>query len=296
MPVSSCSAPIGRCTATQLVESCERSCSSVRKKSARSRSSMFTKTTRDEPELVGEAPGAGRSHLDAHDAADRDERSFHDPGGAAQLALEAGSPGTSTRLTLRSCQSCARATSRSRADACARPRRSRRRSCPPRPAEPVDRAGLEEQRLDERRLPGPAVADDGDVADLGGLGHGRVSPPLDVANRSAFANCSAEERRRIRPSSSAPAASRADGSAVSPVAPGLQAQDRLRVELRHARLGDPEHLPDLTERELLVVVERDDELLPLGEVARSPRRAPRAPRSARARSPGRAPSRPRSCR
>jgi len=34
-------------------------------------------------------------------------------------------------------------------------------------------AGLEEERLDERRLSRPAVTDDADVADLGGLGHGR---------------------------------------------------------------------------------------------------------------------------
>src|SRR5215216_851125 len=47
--------------------------------------------------------------------------------------------------------------------------------------------------------------------------------------------------------------------------PGLQAEDRLRVELRDTGLGDAEHLPDLAERELLVVVERDDELLSLGE-------------------------------
>ena len=49
MPVSSCSTPIGRCTATHCVESCVRSPSSVRKKSARSRSSMFTMTTRARP-------------------------------------------------------------------------------------------------------------------------------------------------------------------------------------------------------------------------------------------------------
>jgi hypothetical protein len=37
-------------------------------------------------------------------------------------------------------------------------------------AETVDRAGLEEHRLHQRRLPGAAVAGDGDVADLAGLG------------------------------------------------------------------------------------------------------------------------------
>src|SRR5688572_11303159 len=34
--------------------------------------------------------------------------------------------------------------------------------------------GLEEERLDERHLSSPAVTDHGDVADLGGLGHGRA--------------------------------------------------------------------------------------------------------------------------
>ena len=36
-------------------------------------------------------------------------------------------------------------------------------------AQPVRLPGLEEHRLDERGLPGPAVSDDGDVADLPGL-------------------------------------------------------------------------------------------------------------------------------
>ena len=45
----------------------------------------------------------------------------------------------------------------------------------------------------------------------------------------------------------------------------LQAQHRLRVQLRDARLGHPEHLADLAQRQLLVVVERDDELLALGQ-------------------------------
>ena len=42
IPVTSCSAPIGRWMATHCGKSCARSASSVRKKSARSRSSMFT--------------------------------------------------------------------------------------------------------------------------------------------------------------------------------------------------------------------------------------------------------------
>src|SRR5205085_1974352 len=45
----------------------------------------------------------------------------------------------------------------------------------------------------------------------------------------------------------------------------LEAQDRLRVELGDAGLGDAEHLPNLAERQLLVVVERHHELLALGQ-------------------------------
>src|SRR5262245_19754651 len=37
----------------------------------------------------------------------------------------------------------------------------------------------------------------------------------------------------------------------------LEAENRLRMELRDAGLGDPEHLADLAEGELLVVVEGD---------------------------------------
>jgi hypothetical protein len=42
-------------------------------------------------------------------------------------------------------------------------------------AEAVRLAGLEEQRLGERRLSRPAVADDGDVADLAGLQHSHAT-------------------------------------------------------------------------------------------------------------------------
>src|SRR3954452_24206019 len=45
--------------------------------------------------------------------------------------------------------------------------------------------------------------------------------------------------------------------------PRTEAQHGLRVQLADARLGDAEDLPDLPERQVLVVVERDDELLAL---------------------------------
>src|SRR4051794_22141995 len=45
----------------------------------------------------------------------------------------------------------------------------------------------------------------------------------------------------------------------------LQAENRLRVELRDPGLGDAQHLADLAEGQLFVVVERDHELLALGQ-------------------------------
>src|SRR5579884_2322849 len=44
---------------------------------------------------------------------------------------------------------------------------------------------------------------------------------------------------------------------------GAQLQDGLRVHLADPALGDAEHLPDLGQREAFVVVEGDDDLLPL---------------------------------
>src|SRR3954454_12525235 len=52
---------------------------------------------------------------------------------------------------------------------------------------------------------------------------------------------------------------------VVPLQPRLEPQHRLRVELGNARLGDAEDLADLSQRQVLVVVERDHELLALGQ-------------------------------
>ena len=48
--------------------------------------------------------------------------------------------------------------------------------------------------------------------------------------------------------------------------PGPQVQHGLGVDLRHPALAHPEHPADLGERETLVVVQRQDELLPLGQL------------------------------
>ena len=47
--------------------------------------------------------------------------------------------------------------------------------------------------------------------------------------------------------------------------PGAKAEHGLRVQLRDARLGHPEHLADLAQGEVLVVVEGDHQALALGQ-------------------------------
>src|SRR5438477_2073047 len=123
--------------------------------------------------LLGPLPGAGRLHLDAHDGADHNERSLDDPQRGDHVALEAWVAGRVDQVDLA-------ALPLEMAE-----RRGQRhlplvvvvvpvagRIAGLDRAEPVDRAGLEEHRLDERGLTRRAVADDGDVADLSGLdGH-----------------------------------------------------------------------------------------------------------------------------
>ncbi len=126
-----------------------------------------------EAELVGELPRARRTHLDAHDRGDGHERALDDTRGAAQLALERRIAGNVDEVDLPVLPLGVLERHRDGELPLVlvlvgvRDRRARFDR-----AEPVDLARLEEERLDERRLSRPAVADDGDVADLCGLGHG----------------------------------------------------------------------------------------------------------------------------
>ena len=93
------------CTATHFVESWLRSASSVRKKSARSRSSMLTKMTRARPSSSAsfqarEVPTSTPMTADTVTSAPSTTRAAH-----RSSPWNAGSPGTSIRLTFRSCHS-----------------------------------------------------------------------------------------------------------------------------------------------------------------------------------------------
>ena len=110
-----------------------------------------------EIEIGGAVPHAARAHLDPHHAADDDERALDDAEGVdevdlAPLPVRVADRGGERHLPLVLLVVPVR-DGRALLDR----------------AEPVDGAGLEEDRLNERRLPGSAMADDGDVANLPGL-------------------------------------------------------------------------------------------------------------------------------
>jgi hypothetical protein len=151
-----------------------------------------------DPELVGPLPDARRADLDAHDAAEHEERALDHPERAARLALEARVAGHVDQVELPALVLRVRERERDRHPALllvvvpvgdGRARVDR--------PQPVRLARLVEQRLDERRLARPAVSDDGDVADLSRLerGHarlllgsrwrGRIVTPGRAATRSA---------------------------------------------------------------------------------------------------------------
>ena len=120
-----------------------------------------------EVELVGALPDARRLDLDAHDGARDDERALDHAQCSDRVAAEARVARGVDQVDLAALP-------------LAVAERGGQRHLPAllvlvpvggrRPlldgAEPIDRAGLEQHRLDERGLPRAAVADDGDVADL----------------------------------------------------------------------------------------------------------------------------------
>ncbi len=125
-------------------------------------------------------PHAPGSHLHAHDGADHDQRTVGHRQAGDRIALEAGITGRVDEVDLPVLPLGVRERGRERhlpallvlvpvGDGVARLDGS----------EPVRSARLEEHRLHERRLPGPAVTDDGDVADLPWIEgrHGLRIPP-----------------------------------------------------------------------------------------------------------------------
>ena len=139
-----------------------------------------------EIELVGQPPGARRPDLDAHHGRHRYECTLDDARGTAELTLEGRVTGDVDEIDLPVLPLGVLERHRDRklplVLVLVRVGDGRTRLDGP---EAVDLARLEEERLDERRLSRPAVADDGDVADPCGLGHGRVLLLDAVSGREA---------------------------------------------------------------------------------------------------------------
>ncbi len=66
-------------------------------------------------------------------------------------------------------------------------------------SEPVRRAGLEQHRLDQRRLSRPAVTDDGDVANLPGLDRHEALPPRQGPAVAGILNYDSNPARAVVP-------------------------------------------------------------------------------------------------
>ena len=128
---------------------------------------MFTKTSARQPEPLGELPRPPGADLDAHHPAHHEQRALDDPEGAAHLPLEARVAGDVEEVELAPLPLGVDERERDRELALVLvvvPVRDGRARFDR--AQPVDLTGLEEQRLDERRLARAAMADDSDVAEL----------------------------------------------------------------------------------------------------------------------------------
>ena len=121
--------------------------------------------------LLRARPDLRRVDLDAHHAAQHDERALDDAERRERVGLEAGVARAVDQVDLPvvPVEMEQRAGERHRAPLLAVIPVGGGRALLHRP-EPVDLARLEQHGLRERGLPDPAVADDGDVADLPGLG------------------------------------------------------------------------------------------------------------------------------
>ena len=152
-----------------------------------------------EAELLGELLHARGPDLEAHDARDDDQGPFDHAEGAARLALEGRVAGAVEQVDLAALPLRVRERERDRdlavllvlvgvGDRGAGVDR----------AEPVHLARLEEERLHERRLARPPVADDGDVADLAWLGCSHLCAFLLVSGCPGMLILTVASRRRRR--------------------------------------------------------------------------------------------------
>src|SRR5918995_1604368 len=231
-PRTSCSLPIGISVATTCWPKASLSASSVRKKSARSRSSMFTNTSRARPSASARCHSRSvwtstpMTPLTTITAASATRSA------ASVSATKLGSPGVSMRLILR--PSCSKEAMPAPIDIW--------RAC--------SSGSWSSSVLPSSTLPSRLT-----IPASNRIASARLVFPLPLWPTRATL--------RIRSGGFMPTvAIYAFGLALEA---GAQAQHGLGVQLGHARLRDAEHLADLAQSEVLVVVERDHEPLALGQ-------------------------------
>src|SRR3954454_2367526 len=241
-PRTSCSVPIGISVATTCGPKAVLSESSVRKKSARSRSSMFTKTSRATPSSAARAHRRWVETSTLITALTTKTADSHARRSPSASAMKDGSPGVSIRFTF---------TSRHSKEASA--------------AEiDIPRAFSSSSESDTvvpsatvpSRVVAPASNSRASCSDVFPLPRWPTRATLRILS-AACGMPSPLPRTEGRRLPSVPQ--------VVSLQPRLEAQHGLRVQLGDARLGDAEDLADLPQGQVLVVVESDHELLALGQ-------------------------------
>src|SRR3954470_9948900 len=241
-PRISCSSPIGISVATTCGPKAVLSESRVRKKSARSRSSMFTKTSRATPSSAARVHRRWVETSTPMTPLTTNTADSHTRSAPRASAMNEGSPGVSIRLTL---------TSRQSKDASA--------------AEiDIPRAFSSSSESDTvvpsatvpSRVVAPASNNKASCNDVFPLPRWPTRATLQILS----AACGMPSPLPRTEGGRLPSVPQ-----VVSLQPGLQAQHGLGVQLGDARLGDAEDLPDLAEGQVLVVVESDHELLALGQ-------------------------------
>ena len=182
-PRTSCSVPIGISVATTCWPKADFSVSRVRKKSARSRSSMFTKTMRARSSSAARCHRRAVVDLDAHHGVDDEDGRLAHAQGAERVGDEAGLAGgvEEVDLAVVPLERAQRRADRHLARLLVGVAVGGRGALGDRP-EPVEHAGLVEQGLVQRGLAAAAVADECHVADAIGAMHART-PLLGNARR-----------------------------------------------------------------------------------------------------------------
>src|SRR5215213_5231644 len=241
-PRISCSAPIGISVATTWGPNAVLSDSSVRKKSARSRSSMFTKTNRATPSSAARVHSRWVETSTPITPLTTKTADSHTRSAPRASAMNDGSPGVSIRLTF---------TSRQSNDASAAEIDIPRACSSWSESDTVDPSATVPSRV-----VAPASNSRASCSDVFPLPRW----PTRATLRILSAACGMPSPLPRTEGGRLPSVPQ-----VVSLEPRLQAQDGLRVQLRDPGLGDAEDLADLPQGQVLVVVEGDHELLALGQ-------------------------------